>query len=93
MIQFDRRLRGFSEEMELLCTIPREEHAATLTTLTKDFGYATQDGVRRLIRGLVKRGITVKVWQGEPGYRVGIPSVYWKAAQKAANEYWTRVYG
>lgn len=87
MLQLNRRHPLFDESMELLCTLSRKE--TSLSLLTIDFGYATPDGVKRLIDKLKRRGVDLRV---EPKtVRIGIQG--WREAKRECEDYWRRVYG
>jgi hypothetical protein len=94
MLILNRRDPDFDEAMELLCTLPRDDKGgAPLALLTKDFGYATQDGVRRLINQLVERGFDIRIHPShkQTGMVVGIGGSGWRMAKSAGNAYWDKV--
>jgi hypothetical protein len=90
----DRAKRGFDETMELLASLPKAPCAATLADLAGDFGYSTQEGVRRLLLLIRSRlGIKTRVFRSKHHqYVVELPPNQWAKADELALAYWRNVH-
>lgn len=87
------RKNGMDEAMELLCVLPSEANPAAISELAKEFGYPTQDGIRRLIDRLNRLGYGVVTFVNKNHQRVAaISRRTWGKCQIAGLEYWGRVH-
>lgn len=83
----------YDECMELLCCFPDRGGEVALADLCRDFGFANQAECAERLKTLVLRGFRIETRNKGHKRIARIAVECWESARRAAESYWTLVYG